>query len=225
MDPIDSRLIQTFVLLHRQYDLAMRVIAVQGRIVEEIEESLSAETQRYEQALDLQNYVFALVDHLVRFQKIALSLPRFNYRSPEYTAFVAAMGDLKEIRNQFQHINNDAENSFQGPLLGAICWGRGDRQFVVTMHDIGRERSSSLVAYDRKEGGFPEHLRFIYNDRDHDLVAACNAMTALWDWIAKRVFLKVDGKDFAPIDHTAILSIRITPVDDGAQSESRPSDS
>jgi hypothetical protein len=214
MDKIDSRLVQGMILLHRQYLLTRHLVSTQGVIVPKLEESLRGGEQSFPEVLEIYNYVFALVDHLVRLQKIVASLPRLNKKDPEVLKFDAAMGGLKEIRNQFQHINNDIENAFTGPLLGAICWGRGPEQFVVSMNDIGRERSSELTSFDTWGAGFPEHFHYLYNGRSYDLQAAIDGTEAFWQWLDTKILVQVDGRKFDPASFSASLMLTIKPVQD-----------
>lgn len=110
MDRIDAKLAQGVVLLNRQYLLMEHLIETRGRVLREFEHAIEEKRQTLDHVLDVYNYVFALIDHLVRYEKIAFVLPRLNQKTAEYRALGDAMGQIKDIRNQLQHINNDIEN-------------------------------------------------------------------------------------------------------------------
>src|SRR5438093_13660472 len=105
MNKIDARLVQTVVLLNRQYLLLERLIESKDRVFREFENAISENQQALVHVLDVYNFVFALIDHLVRYHKIATVLPRLNHKLPPFRALQSSVGDFKEIRNQFQHIN------------------------------------------------------------------------------------------------------------------------
>ncbi len=121
----DVKLAEAVVLLERQYLLTCHLIDTRADALAAMEEAVSNKAERLEHVLAVFSYVFALVDDLVRYQKIVFSLPVFSQKWPECRALNAAMGELKEVRNQLQHINNDIENEQSGPLHGQGCCVKG----------------------------------------------------------------------------------------------------
>lgn len=215
MDRIDAKLVQAVVLLNRQYLLTDHLIETRGRVLREFEHAIEEKRQALEHVLDVYNYVFALIDHLVRYEKIAFVLPRLNQRTAEYRALGDAMGDIKDIRNQLQHISNDIENDNTGPLFGAICWVSDQRQFIVSFHDIGRSRSSPGIALDTRTGRYAHEFCYVYNDKYHDLGRAIEGVRTFNEFVNSQVRVEVDGKPYEPKDHFAALCIelRIPPED------------
>jgi hypothetical protein len=206
MDRIDARLVQAVVLLTRQYLLTEHLIETRSIVLREFERAIDEQRQALDHVLDVYNYVFALVDHLVRHEKIAFSIPRFNHRSDEYRALEAGMGSLKEIRNQLQHINNDI-NDYSGPLLGAICWISGQRQFIASFHDIGRPRSFPGIVLDTQTGRYLQEFCYIYNDVYHDLGKAIEGMRTFNTFTTSQVTIELDGKPYDPKEHFAALCV------------------
>ncbi len=92
MDNIDKRLVQAVVLLNRQYLLTDHLIDTQRPLLQGFEHAIDEGQQTLNHVLDVYNYVFGLIDHLVRYQKIAMSLPRLNQTSAEHRALNLAMG-------------------------------------------------------------------------------------------------------------------------------------
>jgi len=117
------------------------------------------------------------------------------------------MGTLKQIRNQLQHINNDIENDYTGPLLGAICWVSGLRQFIVSFHDIGRSRTSPGLVLDTRTGRYLHEFCYVYNDAYHDLGRAIEGMRTFNNFISSQVRIELNGKPYEPNEHFAALCI------------------
>ena len=165
--------------------------------------------------LDVYHYIFALIDHLVRYQKIAFMLPRLNKKDPEYRALDDAMGHIKDIRNQLQHINNDIENDYTGPLLGAVWWVSGQRQFVAVFPDIGRPRSSPGIILDTCTGKYGQEFCYVYNGEYHDLSRAIAGVREFNEFMNARVRVKVDGRPYDPKEHFVALCIELRiPAED-----------
>lgn len=215
MDKIDAKLVQAVVLLNRQYLLTNHLVVTRGRVLREFEHAIEEKRQALDHVLDVYNYVFALIDHLVRYEKIAFVLPRLNQKTAEYRALGDAMGDIKDIRDQLQHINNDIENDYTGPLLGAVCWVSGQRQLIASFHDIGRPRSSPGIIFDTRTGTYAQEFCYVYNDKYHDLGRAIEGVRTFNDFVNSQVRVEVDGKQYDPKDHFAALCIelRIPPED------------
>ena len=78
-----------------------RLVATQYTALKNFENSIVESKQSVAEVLDVYNYVFALIDHVVRYQKIAFQIPKLNQKSEAYKAFESDLGSLKEVRNQF----------------------------------------------------------------------------------------------------------------------------
>lgn len=70
MERIDAKLGQAVVLLSRQYLLTDHLIETRGQVLREFERAIEEKRQALDHVLDVYNYVFALIDHLVRYEKI-----------------------------------------------------------------------------------------------------------------------------------------------------------
>jgi hypothetical protein len=200
-EKVDSLLIQSVVLLDRQYLLTQHLIDTQGIALQEFEDAISSGQQNISHVLDVYNYAFALIDHLVRYQKIAFSIPRLSQKTPEYRALNDSMAELKDMRNQHQHINNDIENSYTGPLLGSVSWVSGSKQYTAGFHDIGRERSMPGMILDTRTGTFVREFCYVYNEKYHDLKKAILGMHTFNQYINALVKITIDGKPYDPKDH------------------------
>lgn len=215
MDRLESLLLQTVVLLNRQYLLTERLIEVESPLLKTLEVAVEEkEEKNLNHVLDVYNYIFALIDHLVRYRKIAFVLPYVSQKSQEFRSLDAAIGQLKDIRDQFQHINNDIENSFTGPLLGAVCWVSNDKQFLVSFHDIGRSRSSPGIVLDTYTGKYLHEFCYIYNEKYYDLRKAIDGVRVFNRYISSLVNIQIDGKDYNPNEHFVVMgmSFQIPPV-------------
>jgi hypothetical protein len=209
MDKIDAKLIQGVVLLNRQYLLMDHLIETKSCVLRDFECAIEEKRQALNHVLEVYNYVFALIDHLVRYQKIAFVLPRLNQKSAEYRALNDAMGDIKEIRNQLQHINNNVENEYTGPLLGAVCWISSQRQFIASFNEIGRTRSTPGIILNTQTLTYEQEFCYIYNDAYHDLGKAIEGVSTFNEFVNSRVYVEVNGKPYDPKDHFLALRIDI----------------
>ena len=209
MKNTDPLLLQTTVLLNRQYLLADHLIAVQGTALKELENAIAQKRQTISHVLNVYNYVIALIDHLVRYHKIAVILPRLSRKNPEYRALNEAMGELKKIRNQLQHVNNDILNDFKGPLLGGICWVSNKKQFVVTFNDIGRQRFLPCLVFDSRKKEYVHEFCYVYNEKYYDLNKAINGMRKFNEYIESLVKIKINGKVYDEKEHFMALCIEV----------------
>jgi hypothetical protein len=157
----DAKVAEAVVLLERQYLLTCHLIDTRSGALEALEQAIGTKTAQLNHVLAVFGYVFALIDDLVRYQKIVFSLPVFSQKSPECRALNAAMGELKEVRNQLQHINNDIENEQSGPLLGAVCWIKGRSQFIASFNDISRRRSTPGIVLDTQTGKYLHEFCYV----------------------------------------------------------------
>lgn len=112
-DLIKKKLEQSMVVLNQQHLLIQRLANEQGVALRCYEIAAETQSVKLVHVLDIFNYVFALIDHLVRFHKLAHGLPCISHRSLEFRFFDDATGELKEIRNQIQHLNNEVRTTMK----------------------------------------------------------------------------------------------------------------
>lgn len=204
---------QAAILLNRQYLLTERLIETQSSALLAIEKSIEQKAATMPLALDAYNYVFSLIDHLVRYQKTASVLSLISQRSPQFRAMSEAFANLKDSRNQLQHLNNDIDNDFSGPLLGMICWANGNKQFMVTLHDLGRPRSSPSIVFDSHNGQFLHQLVYVYNHVYYDLAKAIDGMRAYSAFLDSTLKIEVGGNKYDAKDHFAAICMEFRPCD------------
>jgi len=198
---IDKKAAQAVVLLDRQYLITERLVKTRTRVLKKFEKDVKAGKQSITNVLDVYNYVFALIDNLVRYQKIAAAIPLLNKKEKESRAFETALGDLKDARDQLQHINNDIENDYTGPLLGAIYWASGFTQYAISFNDIGRKRSSSGLVFDTHELKYVHEFCYVYNEKYYDLGKAIKGMRTFNKYIDSWCRVEIDGKPYDPKEH------------------------
>lgn len=124
------------------------------------------------------------------------------------------MGELKDIRDQIQHINNDIENDYTGPLLGNIFWVVGTKQFNAVFHDIGRERSAPGAILDTATGKYLHEFCYVYNEKYYDLQKAIDGVKVFNLWINSKIKIQIDGKDYNIRNHFAAFGaeFKFTPI-------------
>jgi hypothetical protein len=201
MTTVDDQLIQTVVLLKRQFLLTEHLLKRGRKALEDFQDAVSAQRQSVEHVLDVLNFAFALIDNLVRYQKIARSIPRINQKSPEFRALISSLGELTDIRNQHQHINRNIMNNFSGPLLGTVSWTDANANYFASFNDVGRQRSVPGMVFDTQENRFVLQFCYIFGDKYHDLQRAIEGMQSFNAYLDKRVVISLDGARFSADEH------------------------
>lgn len=218
MDTVDSKLLQAAIVLSREYVLIDRLVTTGEATLRAFENVIGDKRESIKRGLDVYNYVYALIEHLARYQKLASSVPRINQKSVEFRSFDRAMGRIKEARNSLQHLNNAIENTFTGPLMGSINWRAGGNEYLVAFHDIGRQRDSPGIIFDTKDSSFRHTFVFVYNHEYHDLEAAIQGVRELQEYIDSRIQVEIDGRPYDPKEHLASLKITLQYAPFGAMS-------
>jgi len=213
MENIDERLVQTVILLHRQYSLLERVIETQGSALANFERAIADGRQTIDDVFDVYSYVFALVDHIDRYRKIAFAVPRLNHKSKEFRSLKLAIEKLEEIRNKFQHINQYISNEFSGPLLGSVSWVSESKIYQAVLTELGRHRSAPGIYLNTQSGEYSHKYTYVYNDTYYDLQAAITGVRSFDNYVTEKIKMTVDGKPFSVRDHFAAFRVQFAPVD------------
>jgi hypothetical protein len=199
---IDDRLIQTVVLLNRQYEIIQYLSSKrEPDVLNHLENAINSGTTTIQSVYPVYEYVYSLIDNLVRYQKIFAVMPKISQKEEAISRYNRALFPLKEPRNQIQHINNDIDNSFFGPLLGSICWNRDLTQYVVSLGDIGRSRSIVGIPLDTQTGIFVAEFCFIYNETYHDLHKAILETAEVHKWLSNEISITIDDAPYDPNSH------------------------
>ena len=213
MDRIEAKLIHGAVLLERQYLLLNRLISTNSCALTKFEAAIDSSSQDINNVLDVYCYVFALIDHIARYRKIALSIPKLNQKSAEFRALDSAIGNIKDIRDQLQHINNEILNENSGPLLGAVCWASGGRQFLATFNDVGLARSSLGLILNTETGKYLRDFCYVYNEDYYDLGDAIKGVEDFNNYTQLVIKIEIDGKPYNSEDHFMALRIDFKEIE------------
>lgn len=154
------------------------------------------------------DYSLGLIDHLVRFQKIAASIPKLNQKDAEFRSFAIAMGSLVDARNQIQHINRNAVNNYTGPLLGSVSWATEGVNYVAGFSDVGRERSVPGLIFDIHLKKFTMNFVYVFGDTYHDLDLAIKGMRDFYSFVRQKFLISIGGRPYNPEDHLMALAIK-----------------
>lgn len=204
---VNAHLAQAVVLIDRQFRMLDRVYDRGRSTLEELEGAMDARSVKIEQVLDAYNFVFALIESFARYQKTAFSIPCLNQKDPAYRALTAALGDIKDARDQLQHVNNDIQNDNYGPLLGGIGWTSGKRNYLVGLNDIGRKRSSPGIPFDTHNHRYITDFCFTYGDKLFDLSKAMAGVRAFNSYLASAVRIEIDAKPYVADQHFSAMSV------------------
>lgn len=207
MVDIDERLLQTTVLLKRQFLLTDHLYTKRSPLTA-LEKAVGSGDQNVDHVLDVMNYTFALIDHIVRFNKIAFSIPKLSHKSPEFRSLKNDTDAFKTVRNIHQHINNDIMKIGEGPLLGSVVWASGQWSYIAALHDVGRQRSSPGMIFDTQENKYTMEFCYVYGEVYYDLGKAIQSIRRLHSHVDAQIKIQVDGKDFDAKDQFACLGIK-----------------
>ena len=203
-------MVQSVVLLKRQALLTEHLVKRGSSVLQDFQNAIAANVQTIEHVLDVMNYAFALVDSLVKYQKIARSVPRLNQKSQECRALIFSIGELTEIRNQHQHINRSVLNNFTGPLLGAVSWVSDNVTYTASFNDIGRDRSVPGIIFDTVENRYLHKFCYIFGEKYHDLEKAINGLRNFEAYIAKTFSVSIGEVPFRADQHYLAYSAKIS---------------
>ena len=207
---IDERLAQTVVLLNRQYEIIQHLSSKREiEVLSSIEKEMSSGSQTVQSLYPVYEYIFSLIDNLVRYQKILNVTPKISQKEKSIVEYNKVLEPLKQARNQIQHINNDIENSFSGSILGSICWNKGLTQYIVVLGDIGRSRSTPSIALDTHTGSFVAELCYVYNETYHDLHKAVSETQTIHEWLSNTITIVIDGAAYDPNSHFQALKVEV----------------
>lgn len=160
-----------------------------------LESAMLSGTQDVQQIADLYNYIFLIIDHICRFQKVALRLPKEVSKSKEYKECMRALSVFYSTRNNFQHIDEKIDNEWSGPLLGAICWVSDGRHFLISFNDVNRVRSSPTLILDAREGIFTRTFAYVCNDTYYDIGDAIERIETFMNFFQKTIHFSRDERE------------------------------
>jgi hypothetical protein len=200
-------MVQVAIALIRQYQLLSNLSQKRGDVLSCFEASMPTQENGFQGVFDIYNYAFALLDAVVRYHKMAHSLPGVSKKEVLYRRLDKAIDHFKGARNQIQHLDNDVVNEFSGPLMGAVTWPNDVTNYSAVLNDVGRERKIGLLAFDTVEGKFVNGFCYVYNDKYYDLDAAVSAINTFHADLMSRMVLKVGETDFDPLSNISVLHV------------------
>jgi hypothetical protein len=210
-ESIDERLAQAVVLLSRQYEIIDYLFSQrESEVLKPIESEISSGLPKVQSVYPVYEYVYSLIDNLVRYQKILNVTPKLNQKEQPISDFNLALSPLKEARNNLQHINDNLRCSFSGPLLGSICWNRGPTQYIVALSDVGRSRSVPGIVLDTQTGTFVAELCYVYNETYHDLHKAVSEAAAVHEWLSTKISMSIDNAPYDPNSHFQAIKLEFS---------------
>lgn len=195
MEKHELALINRLVLIERIYLFIANANRDGIKRLRALESAMLAGTQDITQVIDLYNYIFLLIDHICRFRRVALRVPKEISKSQEYKKCMTSLSEFTSTRNTFQHIDEKIDNEWSGPLLGAICWVSDGKHFLISFNDVNRIRSSPTLIFDTHEGTFTRNFVYICNDIYYDIGDAINRIELFIKFFQKTVHFSRDERE------------------------------
>lgn len=198
-ESVNATLLQALILLSRQHEIIV-YLHEEGENValKEFEDAISKSSQTVSFVYPVYEYVFSLIDNLVRYRKILNSVPRVSRKDVIISAYNRLLAPLKEARNKLQHISRHLSNTFSGPLMGSICWIREGSQFIASLSDVAKSNSVAGVALDTHTGKFVAQFVYIENEIHYDLREIIKAIREVHEFVVSRFDVQIDGMPYDP---------------------------
>ena len=220
MPDIDKRLIHAFVLLQRQFLITEYVVKRRKpKVLRSFEKAITDQKQSIQDVLRVYELAFSIVDNIVRYEKIACILPRFNQRTDEFKLFSSRLGGMKELRNLLQHINEDIDTEFESPILGGITWAKNNINYMAVFNDLGEKRSVPGLIYDAQKEKFTKKFCYVHNGKYYDLSEAIKGYQDYQKFVESKCQINIDGKSYKANEHYVALAATIQSKDVEAKSD------
>jgi hypothetical protein len=216
---IDKKLIETYALFKRHVLLLENHHENQDSTISAIEQAIEdGKEDKLKEILSLFNYVLLFVDLAVKIQKIALKIPKINQKGPEYRSFTRSLGELKELRNKFQHINDNVASTSSSHMLGTISWYSGSKIYSASLQDLSRTRNGYSmpieVTEDKKLKVHHDFCYMLENDT-FDLNAIYESCLKLCEYLDGKISLTDENGEIDMRKKYDIWAIRIKEVESG----------
>ena len=201
-ESVNATLLQALILLNRQHEIIVYLHEErETTVLREFEDAISKGSQTVSCVYPVYEYVFSLIDNLVRYHKILNSVPKVSQKDAIISSYNRLLAPLKEARNKLQHINRHLDNTFSGPLMGSICWNRESHQFIASLSDVAKPNSVAGVTLDTHTGKFVAQFVYIENDIHYDLHEITEATREVHEFVVNRFHVQIDGKPYDPSMH------------------------
>lgn len=207
MSKHQEHIAQVAIALIRQHQLLSNIAEKRDSVLGRFESSIPKRDDGFQAVFDVYNYVFALLDSVVRYHKMAHTLPGISKKNLPYRRLDDAVDHFKDARNQIQHLNNDVINDFSGPLMGAITWPNGVKNYNALLNDVGRVRSTRTLTFDTKTASFAHGLCYVYNEKHYDLDAAVSVIHEFHSNLISKMVIRAGEADFDPLSNIAAFEV------------------
>lgn len=202
MVDIDKRLIHAFVLLGRQYLITEHIVTKRkAKVLSLFEKSIENKNTSIYDVVRVYELAFTIVDNIVRYQKIASILPRFNQKTEEFKTFSSKLSGLKDLRNLLQHINGDIDTEFTSPILGGVTWIKNNKNYIAAFNDLGEPRSLPGIVFDTKEMTYTKEFCYVHNGVYYDLSEAIDGYRTYQKYVESKCTVNLEGKPYNVKDH------------------------
>jgi len=173
------------------YDTAKKCLLILDRLYRKIEEGcLAAEdATKVEQdsgiVIELYISVLGLVDYLHRFHEIVSAMPLLRKDGPELKRLDQHFARVEEVRNYVQHMRGDlmANGPLKFPVLGAITWVRGRRNYFLLSDQPNQMHETPGIAFDRHEERFICRYQISVGGHELKLDTAYEEAKIFWNWL------------------------------------------
>lgn len=188
------------------YDTAKKCMLILNHLLLKIDKGcLAAEdSEKVKQdagiVIELYIDVLGLVDYLHRFHEIVSAMPLLRKDTPELRRLDQSLTRVEEVRNYLQHMRGDlmANGPLTFPVLGAISWVRGRKNYFLLSNQPVQMREAPGIVFDRLESKYVCNYQLAVGGHELKLDTAYDEAKRFWKWLEEHAVIQPEHvKDFA----------------------------
>lgn len=181
---------EKFVVL---YETAKKCLLILDHLFADLEkqtnEATDAENVKNSPSVVPALYVSALglIDYFHRFHEVVSVMTLINKKQPELKRLTKAMVPVTLCRNYLQHMRGDLmkNDSIDYPVLGAISWVYGGRNYILFSSQATHSFSVPGIAYDRFAQKYVCKFQLIVGGHEIRLDSVYSEIKSFWIWLEK----------------------------------------
>ena len=138
-------------------------------------------------ALPIHVTAMGLVDFLHRFGQLLDAMPTVNQGHEALQELKMVLSQVKDARHYLQHMRREVMDlSNRRPILGAVCWARGNCSTSLVMSETN-EVSHSSIPLDTVNRRWATSHGYVVGDHLVDLAAGVRSARAAYDFLSERI--------------------------------------
>jgi len=197
------------------YDTAKKCLLILDHLFDIFESRLSLVTDAPKVEADpsilTEIYIAALglIDYFHRFNEIVSAMPLIRNDQRELRRLNDFIAPVKECRNYLQHMRGDlmTNDAITYPVLGAISWVSGNRNYFLFSNQPTQNFSAPGIAYDRFNKRYVCKYMLVVGGHEIKIDTVFSEVKLFWKWLEKVAVIEPSNiKDYVWGKPTIIYS-------------------